>query len=406
MNPADTSHRTLHADVVIFGGGVAGLWLSSRLRAEGYRVLLLETSDLGSGQSVASQGIIHGGLKYALDGSFGTASHAIATMPQRWRASLAGTADVDLRGCSLLQDRFYMWSDGGYRSRLKTFLGSKSLRGRVEAVPRAEYPELFAIGAGRGSLYRLPDFVVDTGSLLRTLGADRDDLLLIAPDHLGIERLAGGELALEVRCGGQPLQINTRSCLLCAGAGNGRLMDRFGMRGITLQTRPLHMVMVKHPSLPAAYVHCIGNDFSLTPRLTLTSHPCLDGSTVWYLGGELAERGVGMSSAEVIEEARQLLGSLFPGVSLKDALWTSFPIDRAEGSVDGQRRPDTVFLQRQDSVWVCWPTKFTLSPALADQAVAELQAAGIHPIASARPLRIPAGLAHPGVARPPWETLF
>ena len=58
----------LPLDVLIFGGGGAGLWLLDDLAARGYRVLLAEAGDLGAGQTIASQGIIHGGLKYALRG--------------------------------------------------------------------------------------------------------------------------------------------------------------------------------------------------------------------------------------------------------------------------------------------------------------------------------------------------
>ena len=58
----------MHADVVIVGGGIAGLWILSALRAEGYQTILLEKDALGAGQTLASQGIIHGGTKYALTG--------------------------------------------------------------------------------------------------------------------------------------------------------------------------------------------------------------------------------------------------------------------------------------------------------------------------------------------------
>ena len=56
------------ADVVIIGGGVAGLWTLDQLVREGHRAVLLESSRLGEGQTVAAQGIIHGGLKYSLSG--------------------------------------------------------------------------------------------------------------------------------------------------------------------------------------------------------------------------------------------------------------------------------------------------------------------------------------------------
>ena len=52
------------------------------------------------------------------------------------------------------------------------------------------------------------------------------------------------------------------------------------------------MVYLKQRDLPQLYVHCIGDSFSLTPRLTVTSHQDVNGNTVWYLGGEIAESGV------------------------------------------------------------------------------------------------------------------
>ena len=60
------SKSTLKPDILILGGGIAGLWLINRLNAAGYQCLLLESHTLGGDQTLASQGIIHGWLKYAL----------------------------------------------------------------------------------------------------------------------------------------------------------------------------------------------------------------------------------------------------------------------------------------------------------------------------------------------------
>ena len=49
--------------IAIIGGGVCGLWLLNQLSREGYQTLLFEKDALGSGQSLASQGMIHGGIK-------------------------------------------------------------------------------------------------------------------------------------------------------------------------------------------------------------------------------------------------------------------------------------------------------------------------------------------------------
>ena len=82
-------------DIVIFGGGVAGLWLLNALRSAGYQAILFEKESLGGAQTMASQGIIHGGLKYALQGALSSATQAIADMPSRWRACLDGSGELD-----------------------------------------------------------------------------------------------------------------------------------------------------------------------------------------------------------------------------------------------------------------------------------------------------------------------
>ncbi|HAI12838.1 MAG TPA: hypothetical protein DCM28_14110, partial [Phycisphaerales bacterium] len=61
-----TTENPIDMDVVVIGGGVAGLWLLDALHRKGYRCVLLEAHQLGSGQTVASQGILHGGMKYTL----------------------------------------------------------------------------------------------------------------------------------------------------------------------------------------------------------------------------------------------------------------------------------------------------------------------------------------------------
>ena len=91
--------ESLSTDVLIVGGGVAGLWLNARLRRLGYSTLLVDKGVLGGGQSVKSQGIIHGGTKYALSGALTGASEAIADMPEHWKACLAVNLDGAFLAC-------------------------------------------------------------------------------------------------------------------------------------------------------------------------------------------------------------------------------------------------------------------------------------------------------------------
>ena len=82
-------------DAAIVGGGIAGAWALRLLQNKGYNAILLEADSIGCAQTLASQGMIHGGLKYALSGNMTGAAEAIADMPRRWRACLDDADDVD-----------------------------------------------------------------------------------------------------------------------------------------------------------------------------------------------------------------------------------------------------------------------------------------------------------------------
>jgi len=402
--------RSFSTQIAIVGGGIAGLWLLNRLSAAGYHAVLLETGQLGGGQTLAAQGIIHGGLKYALNGVLGPASSAIADMPERWRGCLAGAGEIDLSGVQLLSPNYYMWSDGSARSRLKTFLGSKALRGRVDAIPAADYPTFFQSqnGAGqlRGTLYRLSDFVVDTPSLIKSLAAPWQDRIY----HCDQIRILDNGLCLQYKT--SKLLLNTELTLLCAGAGNAELLEQWQAADTVakprMQRRPLHMVVAQVPHPAPPYLHCIGNRLGMTPRLTLTAHPLKDPTDlgwIWYLGGELAESGVNRSTEDQLAFARQELHSLLPWVDLTEARWMSFMIDRAEPAVSDHQRPDHASIQVCGRVIVCWPTKLTLTPDLGDRVLQHVSAT----IAPASPTSVMPSLASllPPVqyGLPPWEHL-
>src|SRR3974377_511171 len=96
-------------DVIIIGGGVAGLWIGNVLQRAGYNLILVEKEKLGAGQTLASQGMIHGGQKYALQGLINAHVSAISQMPQRWEASFAGRGDLDLSSVRFLSQEQMIW---------------------------------------------------------------------------------------------------------------------------------------------------------------------------------------------------------------------------------------------------------------------------------------------------------
>src|SRR5437868_5663517 len=94
--------KTATADIVIFGGGIAGLWLLNRLRESGLSAILFESGSLGGGQTHKSQGIIHGGMKYALQGIFTSEASGMTDIPSLWRQCLQGQGEIDLSSVPIL----------------------------------------------------------------------------------------------------------------------------------------------------------------------------------------------------------------------------------------------------------------------------------------------------------------
>ncbi|WP_279222729.1 NAD(P)/FAD-dependent oxidoreductase [Stutzerimonas kunmingensis] len=388
--------ESLSTDVLIVGGGVAGLWLNARLRRQGFATLLVDKGTLGGGQSVKSQGIIHGGTKYALSGALTGASEAIADMPRRWREALEGKGELDLSGVRLLSDAHYLWSPGTLAGNLTSFFASKAVRSRVGQVKGDELPPALQHPKFKGKVYRLSELVLDVPSLIARLAELAGDSLLAGQQ---VEPLLDDNELVGLRVDGR--EIRAQRIVFSAGGGTAELLASLGLQQPAMQRRPLHMVIVKAPTLKPLYAHCLGG--GTKPRITVTSHPTADGEWLWYLGGDLAEAdGVARDEATQIAAAKKELAELVPWIDLSSAQWATLRIDRAEPAQSALARPDNAFLAEQGRLLVGWPTKLALSPDFSDRVEAALARDGI------RPANHPAlpQLPRPPLTGPFWEGLL
>ncbi|MEE4151302.1 NAD(P)/FAD-dependent oxidoreductase [Pseudomonas viridiflava] len=386
----------ISTDVLIVGAGVAGLWLNARLRRQGFSTVLVESASLGGGQSLKSQGIIHGGAKYALHGALSGASEAIADMPRRWREALDGKGELDLSGVRLLSDAHYLWSPGTIAGNLTSFFASKAVRGRVDQVKGEQLPPALQHPKFKGKVYRLAELVVDVPSLINRLADLAGDSLLAGKQ---IEPLYEGDELIGLRVDGT--DIHAQRIVLSAGGGNADLLKAVGISQPQMQRRPLHMVLAKGPTLKPLYAHCLGG--GTKPRITVTTHPAADGQWVWYLGGDLAEAdGVAREPEAQIAVARKELEALLPWVDLSQAQWATLRVDRAEPAQSGLVRPDNAFLDSQKRLMVGWPTKLALAPDFADRVLSVLSREGIHPT----PQPALANVPKPPIAVPVWDQLL
>ncbi|MDQ5770317.1 FAD-dependent oxidoreductase [Thiothrix subterranea] len=404
----------MQVDVLIIGGGIAGLWLLAELRAQGVNALLA-TDELGKGQTIASQGIIHGGTKYALTGKVTGATLAIGDMPRLWRAALNGEGAVDLRQVKVLAESQLLWTSGGLGSRMTGFFASKAMQSRMEAVPRDAYPDLFRHSEFHGGLYRLDEPVLDVPSLLATLREQLADALVqVDVQRSGLQQMGDAYCYRAVLPDGGELMVEAGQIILTAGAGNEALLASAtlsqqvvpfpersrrdqGQTSPVMQRRPLQMVLVRG-NLPMLYAHALG--MSDKPRATITSHRDKHGNTVWYIGGQPAEQGVGKPAAEVIAATQHELAELLPWVDFTGMEWSTWHVDRAEGCQPDGSRPDQPMVQRFANVTVAWPTKLAFAPMLAARLRKEL---GVMAAVNASPVSDAGQLPTPPVASSIWD---
>lgn len=356
----------MRLDALVFGGGAAGLWLLDRLSRDGHHVLLLEANALGSGQTVASQGIIHGGLKYTLSGLLTKSAKNVREMPQIWRDALLGSTTPDLSQTRLRSDCCHLWQTDSLASRAGMIGARFGLQVKPETISVDERPEAF--DGVYGTVARLPEQVIAPRTFIQDLATQyRDRILLIdAKAGLKFELESPGEVtAVKVisPTDGQALELYPRQVIFTAGAGNARLRRLAGLSSEVMQRRPLHMVVVRG-DLPVLNGHCL--DGAKT-RVTITSEVDADGQVVWQVGGQLAEDGVKLDAQSLTERAKSELSTVLPGVDFRRVEWSTYSVDRAEGATANGARPETIQVLCAGNVTTGWPTKLVLAPVLSQE---------------------------------------
>jgi glycerol-3-phosphate dehydrogenase len=380
-------------DVAIFGGGIAGLWLLDRLRADGFSAALFEAKRLGEGQSIASQGIIHGGAKYTFGLALDGAVEALREMPATWRDSLTGAGGPDLSRARTLSQQTHMWVPRQIGGGILGAFSRLMMRSRVKPLARSEWPDGLRSQSAAGAVYALDELVLDLPSVIEALKAASPDCIRRLPDP---EALSLADSGGRFRVG--DVSVSAQRIVLAAGAGNENLMARAGIDDVPHQRRPLHQVLISGMKQPL-YAHCVGK--STRPLATVTAHPSSQGTYVWYVGGGIAEAGVKESESQLIERAEHELPRLFPAADFGAARWATFRVDRAEPRIAGGRRPDGPFVRSRGRFMIAWPTKLALAPALAEEVIALLEREQIRP--GAAEIDGLASLPEPDVALPPWE---
>ncbi len=388
--------ESLHVDCVIFGGGISGLWLLDVLRHRGYSAVLVEAHALGAGQTVASQGILHSGLKYSLRGILSASAREAREMPVIWRKCLQGDAQPCLSETEIRSENFYLWGTDSASSQLALVGASLGLKVTPRKVDGSDRPAL--LQNCRGSVYRVDEQVISPASLLANLASrNREALVKVDPAAVAFEPSSSGGQTVGLQAPGHKVAVTARWIILTAGSGNEQLRQQLGLRGGAMQRRPLHMVLVRGRSLPLFYGHCIDGNIT---RVSITSAVDSTGTVVWQVGGQVAESGVAWSPEEVIRHTQREFAEVLPELDLSETQWATYRVDRAEGATTLGRRPSSFRLIQDGNVLTAWPTKLVLAPQLAEAILKHVTTQSPAPQPSLAALE---GMPRPEVAAPPWE---
>jgi hypothetical protein len=376
---------TTQLDALIVGGGIAGLLTLDALHRRGCRVWLIERDALGAGQTIWSQGIIHGGLKYALGGEAGEAARAVSNMPTRWSSMLAGQSNPNLSAVHMRADACAVWATSGMSS-LAGLLGAQfTLRTKPTLWPTDSLPE--ALAGVRTKILQVAEPVLEPMSLLNVLGSMHHSRVLLGD----IANITPTDEFIDVELTGG-LRIRAGQLILTAGAGNAPLRGMAGLAADREQTRPLQMILARGP-LPVLNGHCIR---STKPWLTITTVASDSHTRVWQIGGQVAERGAEMTAEATVHAAVQDVRKAMPNLSLEGTEWSTYLAPRSEYATDQGGRPDRHGLIEDDRIITAWPTKLALAPLLADDIAHRISA-------SSGNLDVPTGMAKPTTATPPWQ---
>lgn len=377
-------------DMIVFGGGVAGLWLCNTLKRAGYNVILVEKNKIGSGQTLASQGMIHGGQKYVLEGAMSGHAASLAAMPERWDSSFEGWGEIDLTSVRFLSETQVMWPAGTVLSQAAVLGAAKLVNAKTRKLKKADFPEALRLQKKfKGPVFQLPEKVLDVRSLLLALMKNLKGRMVKGE---AVEMLPDGQVAVDGKI------LRAQLVIFTAGTGNEEALELLKVKERHTQRRPLRQVMVR-PMPFALYGHGIVG--KPKPRMTVTSHPTgAPGEFVWYVGGAIAEEGAKMDEDETLAFAKKEMSEVFPDIDWDNKQWATWYGDRAEPYDEKGDLPPGPFVHQRGRVLLAWPTKLTFAPALSDRVFDWLKDKDIRPVARSEPPPLPSA----DIGGYPWES--
>ena len=236
-------------DVAVIGGGATGLGCAVDAAARGYRTLLVERDDFGSGTSSRSTKLVHGGVRYLARGDVRLVREAL-----RERGRLLANAPHVAYSRAFAVPAYSWWEKPYYGAGLFAYdvLAAKLGIGHTQLLSHDEYvervPTAARDGLDGGVLYYDGQF--DDARLAVALARTAADLGAVVLNHTAVVVLgksAGRVDALRVRDGedGEERTARARVVINATGvwADEVRRLDRPDARPMLEPSRGAHVVL-------------------------------------------------------------------------------------------------------------------------------------------------------------------
>ena len=368
---------SVEVDVLVVGGGSQGLWLLNDLDRLGYRAILIERDELGSGQTCHSHALIHRGHYYD-DVNMMILLNAAA---QFWRGFInrAGLEPLNQSpalvglGPGVEQRYTAMWDDAGLPYR------------RSDALPA------ILEGSKIAHLYETEEFSVDAHAVMASLADNVDHCLYKLDDEesLQFDMDNNSVDAVTAIIGSREVIIHPKMVVLCAGGQNLALLEKLGGAydedGSLVQARRQStMLCLRSKSLPplTAVFPVKGG----VKGLFICSRKCAEtGQNVWLVSDHNSlpfNPGIGADGSTDTQPQSRVVGRIIESLvgcipilresgmmdQLEACVYTGLTSEREFGS--GDHMTDC-FIEpfHFTNVLTIWPTKLTLTPFASNVAI-------------------------------------
>ncbi|MEN9612629.1 MAG: hypothetical protein RLZZ628_3443 [Bacteroidota bacterium] len=384
-------------DVVLLGGGIAGLWLLNRLKKEGYSVILLENEAIGGIQTIHSQGVIHSGFKYQ---NHPEIVAKLKEMRQEWTEGLQGRGGVDISKTKVSAKHQYYWTQN---ASVNADFYEHLVGDDFKKLSKKDFPSLLKYSDYTGQVFEAAEMILDMPSLIQNLYDNYANFIfkINAKTHFCFDE-KGAVQSVVLENGDK---IDAQFFILTAGSGNECFVNDLKVNSLCfkplqqMQRRPLHQVLIYKQGLPDFHGVCVSPVNNAFTPVIITTHYTENRQKIWYLGGDIATKGVERSEMAQIDFAKTEMKRLLPNINWSDAHWATYCVDRAEPLQASVALPTDGCVDVCKNVMQVFPVKFALMPDVANKVLNVFKQLKINAIGD---FKMPK-LDKPTLRKPVWE---